>query len=100
MIAPKHAVPMPPKEKSPQLIVRLPAPMVSAAAAVIRFLFSEKSTWFSTQMRPPVAAIRPKRTIARPPSTGVGMVWMRAPNLGQKPMARATNAAITKTRLE
>src|SRR5258706_12694234 len=70
---------MPPREKPAMLMVKLPAPMVRATAAVTKLRLLEKSTLFCTQMRPPVAAIRPKRTMVSPPSTPRGMVWINAP---------------------
>src|ERR671910_495000 len=85
MIAPKVAVPMPSSVKPPSVSLKLPAPSTSATATVMRFFGSEKSTRFSTQIRPAAAAIKPNTTIDKPPSTGTGMVWMSAPNFGEKP---------------
>ncbi len=78
-MAPKVAVPIPPIVKAPNLSVRSPAPAVSAAATVIRFRGSEKSTLFSTQIRPAMAAIKPNSTIDKPPMTGPGIERIRAP---------------------
>ena len=64
--------------KSPNLRVRSPAPAVSAAATVIRFRGLEKSTLFSTQMRPAIAAIKPNSTIDKPPMTGPGIERIKA----------------------
>jgi hypothetical protein len=50
---------------------------------VIRFLELEKSTLFSTQIRPAMEAINPNSTIDRPPMTGPGIDKIRAPNLGK-----------------
>ena len=47
---------MPPRVKSPTVMLRLPAPIVSATAAVMRLRLRVKSTRFSTQIRAPVAA--------------------------------------------
>ena len=47
---------------------------IGVMAATIRFLLSEKSTLFSTQMRAPATAIRPNTTMLTPPITGSGMV--------------------------
>lgn len=94
------AVPIPPISKSPIFTVKLPAPMVSAAATVRRLRLWLKSTLFSPQIRAPVTAIRPNRTIARPPRTAHGIVPIRAPNFGEKPSTIATTAAITKTSVE
>ena len=91
---------MPPRVKPPIGSARLPAPIVTAAPTVTRLRGFEKSTWFCTQMRPAVAAIRPKTTTDSPPSTGAGMVRISAPNLGEKPSAIATSAATTKTTVE
>src|SRR5690606_30452811 len=85
MIPPNVAVPIPPRVKPPKFSAMSPAPMVSATPTVIRLRAFGKSTLFSTQMRPAVAEIRPNTTCARPPSTGPGMVWISAPNLGEKP---------------
>ena len=60
----------------------------------------EKSTLLTTQMRAAVAAIRPNTTMDRPPMTGPGMVWIAAPNLGEKPNRIANAAATTNTRVE
>src|SRR5665811_2434663 len=57
MIAVRVAVPIPPSSKSPIFTVKLPAPMVSAAATVMRLRLALKSTLFSTQIRAPVAAL-------------------------------------------
>src|ERR1035437_5471831 len=100
MIAPKVAIAMPPSEKSPEVSVRSPAPIVSAAATVTRLRVTPKSTLFWTQMRAPVAAMRPNRTIARPPRTQDGMVCTSSLNLGHRPSRIATTAAMMKTRLE
>src|SRR5450759_3251542 len=100
MMAPKVAMAMPPSEKSPEVSVKSPAPIVRAAATVTKLRVTPKSTLFWTQMRAPVAAMRPNSTIARPPRTQVGMVWMSSLNLGHKPSRIATPAAMTKTRLE
>jgi hypothetical protein len=93
-------VPIPPSAKLPIFTVRSPAPAVSATATVIRLRASEKSTRFSTQMRPAVAAMRPKTTSASPPITGPGKVKIKAPNFGEKPSRSATQPATTKTRVE
>ncbi|MGF6791744.1 hypothetical protein OKW27_006081 [Paraburkholderia sp. 35.1] len=69
-------------------------------AATIRLRLSEKSTLLTTQMRAPVTAISPNTTIDTPPSTGPGIVWITAPNFGEKPSTRAINAAITNTSVE
>jgi len=74
----------PPIVKAPNLSVRSPAPAVSTAATVIRFRGLEKSTLFSTQIRPAMAAIRPNSTIDKPPMTGPGIERIRAPNFGEK----------------
>src|SRR5580700_8051417 len=73
MMAPNVAVPIPPIVKAPNLSVRSPAPAVSAVATVIRIRGLEKSTLFSTQIRPAMAAIKPNSTIDKPPMTGPGI---------------------------
>jgi hypothetical protein len=80
--------------------LKLPAPRTSATATVIRLRGREKSTRFSTQIRPAAAAIRPKTTIDRPPSTGPGIVEMKAPNFGDRPRITAIAAATRKIRVE
>src|SRR5215831_4941666 len=84
-MAPNVAEPIPPIVKAPNLRVRSPAAAVSAEPAVIKFLGLEKSTLFSTQIRPAMAAINPNSTIDKPPMTGPGIDWMSAPNFGEKP---------------
>ena len=44
--------------------------------------------------------MRPKTTIESPPMTGPGIVWMSAPNFGEKPRMIATTAATRKTSVE
>ncbi|GFN29276.1 hypothetical protein ADE_49740 [Achromobacter denitrificans] len=100
MMAPKVAVPMPPSVNEPSLTVKSPAPSTSVTAATIRLRLSLKSTWFTTQMRAPAMAIRPNTTTDIPPSTGPGMVWISAPNLGEKPRTMAIRAATTNTSVE
>ena len=78
-MAPNVAVPIPPIVKSPNLSVRSPAPAVSAAPTVIKFLGLEKSTLSSTQIQPAMAAINPNSTIDKPPMTGAGIDRMSAP---------------------
>jgi len=95
-----QAVPMPPIEKSPWVMARLPAPSVRATAAVMKFLLSVKSTLFSTQMRAPVVAIRPNRDYCHAAQDGLRDRQDEGPNIGEKPSRIATTAAITKTRLE
>src|SRR5215831_12831068 len=95
-MAPKVAVPIPPIVKAPNLRVRSPGPAVSATAIVIRFRGSEKSTLFSPQIRPAIAAIKPNSTIDKPPMTGPGIERIRAPNFGEKPSKIETIAATTK----
>ena len=51
-------------------------------------------------MRPAAAAMRPNTTIESPPRTGPGMVWISAPNFGEKPSRIAISPATTKTRVE
>jgi hypothetical protein len=80
--------------------VKSPAPSTSVTAATIRLRLSLKSTRFSTQMRAPAMAIRPNTTIETPASTGPGMVWISAPNLGEKPSRIAISAATTKMIVE
>src|SRR5215203_4812929 len=87
-------------EEPPSVSLKLPAPSTRATATVMRLRGSEKSTRFSTQIRPAVAAMRPNTTIERPPSTGTGMVWISAPNFGEKPRRIAIRAAATKSRVE
>ena len=57
MMQPNVAVPMPSSVKPPSVSLKLPAPRTSATATVMRLRACEKSTRFSTQMRPAVAAI-------------------------------------------
>src|SRR6516164_3347552 len=90
MMAPKVAVPIPPIAKAPNLSVRSPAPAVSATATVIRFLGVEKSTLFSTEIRPAIAAIKPNSTIDKPPMTGPGIERIRAHDVWVWPMAGIT----------
>src|SRR5919112_333103 len=92
MMAPKVAVPIPSRVKPPTFSLKLPAPSTSATATVIRLRGFEKSTRFSTQIRPAAAAMRPKTTIDRPPSTETGIVWMSAPNFGENPSRIAMHA--------
>ena len=66
-MAPKVAVPMPPRAKPPNLSVKSPVPNTSVMAATSRFLLSEKSTRLSTQILAPATAIRPNTTIETPP---------------------------------
>ena len=68
-MAPNVAVPIPPITKAPTSSVRSPAPAVSTTATVIKFLGFEKSTLFSIQIRPPMAAIEQTSTIIKPPMT-------------------------------
>ncbi|MNL43932.1 hypothetical protein D3C87_1664710 [compost metagenome] len=86
--------------KSPILMVKSPAPITNVTAATIRLRLSLKSTWFTTQMRAPAIAIKPNTTTDMPPRTGPGIVWISAPNLGEKPSTMAINAATTKTSVE
>ena len=52
-------------------------------------------------MRRPLEAIRPKSSSDTPPMTGLGMDWMRAASLGQKPpTTRAKPAAYQKIWVE
>ena len=69
-------------------------------AATIRFLFCEKSTLLSTQILAPATAIRPNTTMDTPPITGSGMVWISAPNLGEKPSTSANTPASKNTAVE
>ncbi len=55
---------------------------------------------FCTQIRAPATAIKPKTTIEAPPITGPGMVWINAPNFGEKPNSMAISAAATNTSVE
>jgi Glycerophosphoryl diester phosphodiesterase family len=73
---------------------------VDRVAGVIRFRGLEKSTLFSTQIRPAMAAIRPNSTIDKPPITGSGIERIRAPNFGEKPSRIETTAATTDSRVE
>ena len=59
--------------------------MVSVAATVTRLRAFAKSTPFCTQMRAPVAVMRPKTTIASPPSTGPGYRHDHRPELRREP---------------
>ena len=45
-------------------------------------------------------AIRPKITMLTPPMAGSGMVWISAPNLGEKPSRMANSAATTNSAVE
>src|SRR5215471_16793566 len=96
MIAPKVAVPIPPRVKPANFRLRSPAPATKLDPTVIRLTVLLKSTLFSTQMRPAVAAINPNTTIDKPPITGVGIVKINAPNFGEKPSKIANSAATTK----
>ncbi|CFO34489.1 Uncharacterised protein [Bordetella pertussis] len=91
---------MPFIEKSPSLTLKSPAPSTRVTAATIRLRLSLKSTWLTTQMRAPAMAIRPNTTTDMPPSTGPGMVWISAPNLGENPSTSAITAATTNTSVE
>ncbi|MNT57756.1 hypothetical protein D3C72_1951540 [compost metagenome] len=86
--------------KSPILMVKSPAPITKVTAATIRLRLSLKSTWLTTQIRAPAMAIKPNTTTDMPPSTGPGIVWISAPNLGEKPNTMAISAATTKTSVE
>src|SRR5450830_1168557 len=99
-MAPKVAVPMPPRPKSPNFSVKSPVPRIRVTAATIRFLLSEKSTLLSTQILAPATAIRPNTTIDTPPITGSGIAWITAPNLGLKPSTTASTAAQANTAVE
>ena len=69
-------------------------------AATIMLRLSRKSTLLSTQMRAPAMVISPKITMLTPPITGSGMVWISAPNFGEKPSRMATSAATTNMAVE
>ena len=97
---PNVAVPMPSSVKPATVSLKLPAPSTSATATVMRLRALEKSTRFSTQMRPAVAAISPNTTIESPPSTGPGMVRISAPNFGEKPSRIAMIAAAMNSAVE
>ena len=92
---------MPPSVKPPSFERKSPAPSVSVTAAVMRLRAREKSTWFCTQMRPPVAAIRPNTTIdSAAQHRRRESVMISAPNLGEKPSTIAISAATTNSSVE
>ena len=94
------AVPIPAMAKPPNFKVKSPVPSTRVMAATIMLRLSVKSTLLSTQMRAPATAIRPKITMLTPPMTGSGMVWIRAPNLGEKPSRMANRPATTNSAVE
>src|SRR6266852_5882424 len=81
-------------------VAGIPAAMMSGIAATARLARLEKSTLASTQILPPMTAIRPKRYISMPPCTLTGMLRTRAPKIGMKPSRIAKIAATTKTMIE
>src|SRR5215203_1816045 len=74
--------------------------MIRVTAATKRLTVRVKSTRLSTQMRAPVTAMRPKRTVVTPPSTPCGIELMMAPNFGDRPKMMAMTPAMRKTRVE
>ena len=74
--------------------------MMSVTAATKRLTAFVKSTRLSTQIRAPVTAISPKRTVATPPSTPCGIEEMSAPNFGDSPKTMAITAAMRKMTVE
>ena len=69
-------------------------------SAAIMFLGLQKSTLFSTQIRPAMVAINPNSTIDNPLMTGPRIDRISAPNFGEKPNRIETVAAKTKRRVE
>ena len=99
-IAPKVAVPIPPNVKPPSVRAKSPAPSTKVTATIIKLPFWLKSTLFCTQIRAPATAISPNTTIDAPPITAAGIVWISAPNFGEKPNSMAMTAAATNTSVE
>src|SRR3989454_282506 len=81
-------------------VAGMPAAMMRGIAATARFARFEKSTFASTQILPPITAMRLNRYISIPPCTLTGMLRTSAPNIGMKPSRMAKTAATTNTMIE
>ena len=73
--------------------VSMPTPRMITTEAIIRLRLTSKSTRLETSMRRPFEAMRPKSSRLTPPMTGLGIDWMSAASLGQKPPTTKANPA-------